>query len=835
MASWEKVQEQLNTIKNINQERGAIFVLTALLLPVLFGFVGFGFDIGNIYMHKARLQNVADAAALAGARAYVNSQFKTGPNVKIDSVDTLTGDDNDAAGRAEQIYRYEDITSNNTTKESRNDSKHPDADNAADEYIYKNIVNLGDTVYSDKYSHYALKDIATQTKTFYRVGLYEEVPLYFLPIIMNKKSQTVRAGAVALVEPGKIIPGSETTQKGLSLFDKLFTVERKLVASRNVISNPDANATATNSTIKTTFDGDIIYTGSTWSYSNALVVQDHAEGTLLYSKEEQDYQKDKTLSIHKLNEIPNTGTRTVWDTSIDIDYYVAGFLKKLEKPHYDWIEYYSIPNNINPDSFSTSKISVANNAGNNSYDYNTDGKKDIYYIAYSGEGSTTGKKYYYPVYRWSDQQTIKDINILYSEGHQTNPSDMYVKASDTEAFKVNKNNSYFQFTVYNDPTDPNKGQYQSPRCYAYFNVENNVKIWIGVADDGVNYYVQDINDQNRYYKITENLTRNDINSSHTAFSYMLANGQSGSFTVERLNWTKVPDNEYAVVYHYARSEDGRGVTINIDGGLDNKYPDNPNYNPEDDPVYIIVTKGNPTEVKVTVKNDRPVILCNLTHNDINAFNISPGVTFKGIIYSPYSKVNNVHSGTDQEGSTSNNAGKFIGNIIAKEIDIQDAGTSWKQQNFVVNDGDLNTVPDTASAAEKARKQQAISYAMSHTSLSSVGVTEETWNNKTWLDDKTASELTAVQEAWNTARLALWQEKGLEMPDWPWNTGGKTTDKERPHYSSETGSSSSTEDQIVDGSTRIINFRTEFREDDPSGVVDPFIFKSLGAYEDVKAY
>ena len=53
--------------KDILNKRGAVMVLFAILLPVLFGFVGFGFDVGLLYMQKGKLQDIADATALAGA------------------------------------------------------------------------------------------------------------------------------------------------------------------------------------------------------------------------------------------------------------------------------------------------------------------------------------------------------------------------------------------------------------------------------------------------------------------------------------------------------------------------------------------------------------------------------------------------------------------------------------------------------------------------------------------------------------------------------------------------------------------------------------------------
>ncbi len=48
-------------------QRGQVMVLYAFLIPLLFLFVGVGMDLGWYYLNVSRLQNAADAAALAGA------------------------------------------------------------------------------------------------------------------------------------------------------------------------------------------------------------------------------------------------------------------------------------------------------------------------------------------------------------------------------------------------------------------------------------------------------------------------------------------------------------------------------------------------------------------------------------------------------------------------------------------------------------------------------------------------------------------------------------------------------------------------------------------------
>ena len=116
----------------MNNQRGAIFVLTALFLPVFLAFLGFAYDVGNLYIHKTKLQNVADAAALAGGRAFLLSQEKAeGPK---DTVDRFPGKDGAPDRQADDEEEY--MVGGSKTP----GGNHPDADKAANDYIFKNIV-----------------------------------------------------------------------------------------------------------------------------------------------------------------------------------------------------------------------------------------------------------------------------------------------------------------------------------------------------------------------------------------------------------------------------------------------------------------------------------------------------------------------------------------------------------------------------------------------------------------------------------------------------------------------------------------------------------------------
>src|SRR5699024_3766291 len=57
-----------------HDERGSIIVLAALCFVALLGVAGLALDTGRLYIQRARLSNIADAGALAAARAIRQGQ-----------------------------------------------------------------------------------------------------------------------------------------------------------------------------------------------------------------------------------------------------------------------------------------------------------------------------------------------------------------------------------------------------------------------------------------------------------------------------------------------------------------------------------------------------------------------------------------------------------------------------------------------------------------------------------------------------------------------------------------------------------------------------------------
>lgn len=189
-------------IRNTLRQKGAILVLTALALPMLICATGLAVDLGNIYVQRSRLQNAADAAAIAGAHAY--------------------------ADNAEKV------------------SSHPKADAMAGQYLTGSAKNLEE----DEVVHPNYQAKSKDNITYYRVALQKDVPLYFLKAFYGKDTFTVPVESIAAI--------NTTAPKGL--FQHLFIFKKNLSVV-NSIENPDR--TDKQGQIKTSFDGSVIYTNGT--------------------------------------------------------------------------------------------------------------------------------------------------------------------------------------------------------------------------------------------------------------------------------------------------------------------------------------------------------------------------------------------------------------------------------------------------------------------------------------------------------------------------------------------------------------------------------------------
>lgn len=187
-------------------QKGAFLVFTALMIPIIFICAGFAVDLGNAWAYKSKLQNAADAAALAGAKEYGDNGNET--------VDT-----------------------------------HDEADAQAERFL---IANLGNEYFKEHLAEgstgkvrYQMKPLAQKdsTKTYYRVYLSAQTDTSFMKMF-NYDHLDVGVEAVAVVPQ----------MKQESNFDALFVTKNGFAEPRDINGNQHGNNT---NPISATYTGHI--------------------------------------------------------------------------------------------------------------------------------------------------------------------------------------------------------------------------------------------------------------------------------------------------------------------------------------------------------------------------------------------------------------------------------------------------------------------------------------------------------------------------------------------------------------------------------------------------
>lgn len=781
MSFYDKILEKVKNMNCIHKERGAIFVLTALLLPIMFGCLGIAYDVGTLYMHKARLQNVADAAALAGGRAYIQSQTKPNENDR-DNVDgTMDYRSKDIAdcayknGRSMTV-KYEYGTQ--TTINRGSTTKHPNADAAADKYIYNNIVNLDNTVYADKYSHFAVNYGNATSKVFYRIGLYETVPLRFLPVITDKYSETVRAGAIAFVEPGTTTTdpgsgGSTTTITHTSVFDNLFTFSESLFTRNNIDSNGN---------IYQSFFGDMVYT-----HQNGLLDGDLNNSIYFESSTPGpagDDDPTNTNHNHWYEQMGSSSTvpinDPIIDTTFDTKAYLEAFRQKLDSPH------------IDANQSNQLKASDINNPNSTLYtqELKLDGKSvrksgDVLYLQDGNE--------YYAV----DQATN---NYMYVQDGASQYKVNYVRPQNANytCKCVKIDDKYYLLNVNG----------QRSNCYVS-NEFNNQQLVIDIAGDGKhpikyenNVWLYGINDGYGNFNTWQPLDSQQLLNSSYPDSFLQTVFDPNN---NPKYLAKITAGDDVNVFHATkkRIDDQTNQTFDI-------IMDEPLTGNENIPIYVIIDDIYQVHIEGNASTTRrPVILVFLGEGTQQIKYEFTGGEFKGVIYAPVSGFEHVQNLT----------GKFRGNIITKRINIEASSSmTWVQENFLENtsytDEAIKAISD-----ENKQKVEAANAALTDEIKNKIrerlGITEEQQNSKDWFEKLRYPEKQSLYTKWKALYEEYKNDPAIRNILWPWNE----------HFNIESGSGGTV---TTPESLRLINFRTEYRENgDPDAVVDPFIYMTLG--------
>ena len=736
----DKILEQTAKLKQskiwrvLRQECGSIFVFTAVALPILLGLIGLGYDVSNLYMHKARLQNVADAAALAGARAFADSQTNT--EGTKDSIDLST------------VRKTEETYTPGGSPKSRA-TLHPNADTAADNYIYKNIVNLGTSVKTDPYSHFALLSAEDNPKTFYRVGLYEYVDLHFLPVIRGiGNNRRVAVEAIVRIEEdtGTSVPAT--------IFGNLFTYDGYLNIGQGTVSGTGSEALSQKpsddgATVQMTFNGKIAYTNSS---SNYYGIQDAAVEHL-YTSEGQAVQTSQDLPV---KEIGSSYINDPWKTGkiIDLAEYQSILNSKIQppkQPNVDFIEL-NMDDTEDNTNFTVANINDLESALYKRQQYYkiNNIKYELYHLSVGGSFGSI-KEFTYAIDTTQGEDSDKryftcdsNNNIMYYIPAGLEDFDRRVPAYiGTDSFSDNKGIQY-----------EGNYLYDSNENIVYYHIEGETVYFakdINGAKTQIAHFAR-TNDHCIYYE----------NNLEILLNYIAIENDK-----LKNNNTKYIMQIDTNVFHLTG-------TTNKTLAIDETVTGGGNLN---EPLYIFNDTEAEMRIEVNANNVRPIALIHEGTANVTVV-VNNGATFDGVIYAP-----NVNggSGSDNGVTLILNNSSFRGNIAAKYISVSNTGSSsLTQANYLANDAELyNDIvtyakdngqffEDTSTTSADFSKPPSNTYSNEWQQwYSYVGSDAAT----TWFNSLNRSQQVAFWRSWDTVNRPKNSDEGLRN-QW-YSTGYKS--------------------------------------------------------------
>ena len=174
----QKLREKMKST-----QRGAIMVFFALLVPLFLGMIGFAVDAGFLYMQKAKLQDIADAAALAGA-----GHLNDGDNIRGNNVTQAVKAFGGANGMADKATSSSYVYLNSQEKENDEAVK----DQLNDKNPWR-IAQAIDTQMTDKDG---------KNRDHVRVIIWKRVPTFFIRFLFpnDEKYEYVVVKAMAAAE-----------------------------------------------------------------------------------------------------------------------------------------------------------------------------------------------------------------------------------------------------------------------------------------------------------------------------------------------------------------------------------------------------------------------------------------------------------------------------------------------------------------------------------------------------------------------------------------------------------------------------------------------------------
>ena len=608
-----KTSRFIKSFRVLREERGALFVLTALMLPVLLGCLGFAYDAGNLYMHKAKLQNTADAAALAGGRAYVDALSEHATNGVVSSI--TEEQKNEAIGvlksaTVQNIRNNNPIFANKTGKEEKF-------------WVGEKTTITGEN---------------TNITKFFRVNLTEPVHLYFLPVLGIQNNIDVSVYATTKLADTKVTSGgSGHSNPNDAQYNPV------MILGNSFLDRDNTNA---GQHVTTYYDNGTVYVVNGGSIERARVDSDGDYAVPTHSGGNTTIYLDDGTNV-----IGQVEGRKVVQTSYDMEAFGEEikelFIKKQNYSEAQLASYYA----------DMTKWKEGNKAYLEAYTNWLKGTKS-YTKPNSFEDAQSIFKFvksYVDIYEpWNEESTWTKIKSQWvQDGYP-------LTDSEDELSQVVKNSNLKNNWIFDNGPQESSWQTQSPYNY-FININKGVLLRNGNKAPVLSTYTQGLT---QAPKISD--------SKYGNLEYYMTYHGPGKMdpfktsTISNNSALSGPEHSYFYLSPEAyRLSNDPNVTVVIDGCYVNEQEGIT----ENTPFYLFVeADAKLTNVQIKDLDSgalryRPIILCYLGSDPVyyNFLASDKNTVKTGIFYSPHAK-SNTH--------VNFNGDKFAGSFIAGSMDME---------------------------------------------------------------------------------------------------------------------------------------------------------------------
>ena len=206
--------------------RGQVMVMYALLIPLLFLFVGVGLDLGWYYLNVSRLQNAADAAVVAGAHALINdtenfSDYSyDGTIISIDETADTTASEKSTSAGDEVASEYALKNLSDDASAQQNEATYTMTDNWSKDQ--SSTVTLTPSLREDTDGNlYYVVRIAEQVRHLFMPGRFEDMNAPVVAVAMLSKNSN--APPVIPRDPGN--GPEQEIPDGTDILTEMYKIE----------------------------------------------------------------------------------------------------------------------------------------------------------------------------------------------------------------------------------------------------------------------------------------------------------------------------------------------------------------------------------------------------------------------------------------------------------------------------------------------------------------------------------------------------------------------------------------------------------------------------------